>query len=437
MKPTSARRVAADILTDWAKTKGKIDEVRDRHLGKVELDERDRGLVTEIVYGVTRNQAALHDELAKRVNPPLNKLKPGLLPILEVALYQLRYLDRIPDHAAVNEAVDHARFVAGNNGGGLVNAVLRSAIRQPQERPVDAFTHKGTPLHRWRERWRQQWGDEKTDTLVHFYKTVPPVGLRRNLLRTESDEQWHEILTAEGVEFEVLPDWPGSVYARDVRPAELPSFEQGVTTVQDPAPSLSVRVLDPRPGERVLDMCCAPGGKTALIWELMRGEGTLIAVDKSMKRNKLTRETLQRLGHDAVEVVTEDVVKYEAAAFDRVLIDVPCSGTGVAHRRADLLVNHSPMQVDHMAKVQRQLLNRAAKLVKPGGVLVYSTCSLEPAENEKRVSAFDKRFAGEFEREDLLDSIPQAIRGEIGIAATWPPRDKVDGAFVTRWRRTL
>jgi 16S rRNA (cytosine967-C5)-methyltransferase len=431
------RRVAAEILTDWATSSRKVDEIRDKQFSKGQWEERDRALLTEMVYGVVRQKSVLDIELAELVTPPLDKLKPGLLEILEVALYQIRHLDRVPDHAVVNEAVEHARFVAGNNGGGLVNAVLRSALRKaPAERPVDAFNTPGTPFHRWRNYWSQQWGDDKTDTLVQFFKSIPPIGLRRNLLKTESDEQWQQILRDEGVKFEVLPDWPGYVYARDFRPSELKSLGQGLTTVQDPSPSMAVKALDPQPGERVLDLCCAPGGKTALIWEMMGGKGELLALDKSMKRNHQTRETLERMGHSAVEVISEDLLAYEGQPFDRVLLDVPCSGTGVAHRRADLLMRRTPLQVDQIAKVQRQLLVKAASLVKVGGVLVYSTCSLEPSENEKRVRLFDKRASEEFIREELPESIPQAMRTEKGVAATWPPRDKVDGAFVCRWRRT-
>ncbi len=436
MSRPNPRRAAAEIITDWATSSRKVDAIRDKHLAEGEWDDRDRALLTEIVYGVVRHKSVLDIELSKLVKPPLKKLKPGLLEILEVALYQLRHLDRVPDHAVVNEAVNHARHLAGNNGGGLVNAVLRSALRQtPPDRPVDAFTTPGTPFNRWRNFWSQQWGEEKTDTLIQFFKSIPSIGLRRNLLRTESDDQWQQILRDEGVKFEPLPDWPGFVYAREIRPAELPSFQQGLTTVQDPAPSMAVRALDPQPGERVLDLCCAPGGKSALIWEMMAGDGQLIALDKNMKRNHQTRETLERLGHTSVEVITEDLLAYESQPFDRVLLDVPCSGTGVAHRRADLLVNRSPLQVDQIAKVQRQLLNKAASLVKRGGILVYSTCSLEPAENEKRVRLFDKRASEELIRDKLPESIPSSLRGGNGIAATWPPRDKVDGAFVTRWKR--
>ncbi|MBS1260743.1 MAG: Ribosomal RNA small subunit methyltransferase B [Calditrichaeota bacterium] len=429
------RRVAADILASWETGRDKIDQVRDELLAGDGWDDRDRALVTEIVYGVVRHRNALRDELGNRVHAPLKRLQAGLLPILEVGLYQLRHLDRVPAHAAVNEAVNHARELAGDKPAGLVNAVLRASAKTPVERPVDAFSHPGNPLNRWRDHWAAQWGEEKSDTLVRFFSRVPPTGLRRNLLKTESDEQWHGILREEAVEFEAVVGWPGYLYAREIRPDDLPSFRRGLTTVQDPSTSLAVTALDPRPGETILDLCCAPGGKTALIWERMGGRGELVAVDKSLKRNQLTRRTLQRLGHTGVRVLTEDLLQFQGGPFDRVLIDVPCSGTGVAHRRADLLIRRAPLQIDQLAKVQRHLLNAAAELVKPGGVLVYSTCSLEPAENETRVSEFDKRHGDRFARDPLSGTAPEALRLGDGIAGTWPPRDGVDGAFVARWRR--
>ncbi|MCB2199010.1 16S rRNA (cytosine(967)-C(5))-methyltransferase RsmB [bacterium] len=435
-KVHNPRRIAAQIIAEWSKGNRKIDEIRDKQLGSDEgWDERDRGLVTEIAYGVVRQAASIDLELEGLVTSGLSKMQLPLAAILRVGLYQIRYLDRVPSHAAVSEAVDHAKALFGDKAGGLVNAVLRRAAADSGRRPVDAFYVPASPLGLWRRKWLEQWGEEKTDELIRAFETIPPIGLRRNLLKSESDEAWLELLKQEGVEATPFEGWPGFAYARGIKPGNLPSFEAGITTVQDPATGISVRALDPQPGESILDLCGAPGGKAAHIWERMQGKGSLLTVDKNMKRNKLSREGLKRLGHESVEVRTEDVIHCTEGQYDRVLIDVPCSGTGVAHRRADLLINRHPLQVDKLARMQRMLLAHASKLVKPGGILVYSTCSLEPQENMNQARGFDKKYGDQFVRDELPSDIPDAWRGETGEASTWPPDHKVDGAYVVRWRR--
>jgi 16S rRNA (cytosine967-C5)-methyltransferase len=430
------RRVAAEILAKWETGSQKIDTLRDDFLKDGDnWDDRDRALVTEITYGVVRKIASIDQELEEYVDSGLAKMQHNLLSILRVGLYQIRHLDRVPTHAVVNEAVEHARAWVNEKASGLVNAVLRRALRDSDRRPVDAFYIDGHQLNKWRFKWLEKFGEEKTDQLIRYFETVPEIGLRRNLLKTSSDEEWQEILKAEGVDFHTIDGFPGFVYAKKVRPSELKSFQDGITTVQDPATAISVRALDPQPGEKILDLCCAPGGKTAHIWEKMEGKGQLVAVDKHMKRNKMTREGLNRLGHEGVQVLSDDIMKMTKESYDRVLIDVPCSGTGVAHRRPDLLTNRSPLKIAKYGQIQRSLINHASQMVKVGGVLVYSTCSLETEENEMRVQGFNKKYPGDFVLESLSGDIPEGLVDQKGWVRTWPPSDNIDGAFVARWRR--
>jgi len=430
------RIVAAEIVAEWQKGNDKIDTIRDKYLaGEDGWDARDRKLVTELSYGVIRRVTELDHELDEIVSADLKKMQHGLLAILRIGLYQIRYLDRIPVHAATDEAVKSARKKYGEKATGLVNAVLRKAASKTVTRPVDAFYVEGSHLSHWRIKWQEKFGEEKTEELINHFKKIPAVSLRRNLLKTENDEEWFEILRKEGVEPQAIDGWPGFAYARGVNPAILPSFQSGISTVADPATGISVHALNPQPGEKILDLCCAPGGKTAHIWERMGSEGSLTAIDKSMKRNHQTRDGLKRLGHEGVNVISDDVIKMDHGNYDRVLIDVPCSGTGVAHRRADLLLKRHPLKVLKLGQVQRSLLQHAASMVKVGGILVYSTCSLEPEENEKRKAAFNKRYADEFEMVDFPEGIPEEWVLSKGEAATWPPKDVVDGAYVVRWRR--
>ncbi|MDP8205072.1 MAG: 16S rRNA (cytosine(967)-C(5))-methyltransferase RsmB [Candidatus Electryonea clarkiae] len=436
------RKIAVKIIEKWLDSNKNIDNIRDQYLNDNSLkDDRDRALVNEIIFGVIRNNGDLNQKMDILVQSDVKKMQNRLKAILLTSLYQIFYLDRVPAYAIIDESVNLTREIMGEKPTGLVNAVLRKATKMEKQdgqtvRPVNAFYAGVGILSQWRNKWVQQWGEEKTDELIQFFGNIPSTGLRRNRLKTNDDKSWIEILVSEGVEPEGIPGWDGYAYAKKIRPSTLPSFEKGLTTVQDPGAGLAIKALDPQPGENILDLCCAPGGKTALIWEIMQGEGTLTGVDKSMKRNKLTREGLKRLGHEGVKVISEDVVSFSEGEFDRVLIDVPCSGTGVAHRRADLLLKRPPLRVFEISKLQRKLLEHAARRVKPGGVLVYSTCSLEPDENEKRAQITEKKLGNDFERDELSDTIPAIWKLDKGEAATWPPRDKVDGAYVVRWRRT-
>lgn len=436
-KVSISRQKAVDILTQWQQKSASIDQLRDSALKKDKsLSDLDRRFLTELLYGTVRQLSVIDGILEKVVTSRLDKMQQGLLAILRLGSYQIMFMDRVPTHSVVDESVKIAKAVFGTPQGGLVNAVLRKVANQPvSTRPVDAFNNSTHPLWRWRSKWEEQWGKEKAEELIGYFKQIPIVGLRRNLLRTDSDDAWLTKLSAEGVSPAPIPEWPGHIYAKGVIPGQLDSFNKGITTSQDPAAGIAPRVLDPQSGEKILDMCSAPGGKTALLWELMEGKGSLTAIDRSMKRNRLTRQTLERLGHSGVQIETGDAILYHETGFDRVLVDVPCSGTGVAHRRPDLLIRRNPKDVMQLAKMQRSILQHAAEAVRPGGVLVYSTCSLEPEENRKIAAYLDKRLKNEFERDELPEIIPERWRKGDGIAETWPPVDRVDGVFVVRWRR--
>ncbi len=430
------RRLAVEGLVRWLGGSVTVDVLRDELLvGRDEMDPRDRALFNEILYGVVRHRDALTAELNRMVDAGVEKMQHRLLAILLVGTYQVIHLDRVPGHAIVNGSVELAKAAYDDRAAGMVNAVLRRALFEQDRRPVDGFYTDRNPLNGWRNFWRTQWGEEKTDQLIAHYERIPPFGVRRNLLRTESDEAWLALLREEGLDPVTVEGFPGFAYIKGVKLDELPSFQQGLTTAQDPAASLAVRLLDPQPGERVLDLCSAPGGKAALIFEMMGGEGQLVAVDRSMKRNRLMREAMKRLGHDQIEVFTQDAMLYDEGGYDRVLLDAPCSGTGVAHRRPDLLTRRRPARIDELTKLQKRLIEHAAKLVKPGGVLVYSTCSLEPLENEKRATIFEKKEGASFERLPAEGEVPEETVREDGAVGTWPPRDGVDGAYAVRWRR--
>jgi 16S rRNA (cytosine967-C5)-methyltransferase len=374
--------------------------------------------------------------------------------LLRLGLYQIFWLDRIPDHAAVHETVEMAKRAGFGPQSGFVNAVLRgflresdatkallAGLRRGEENPetedsslksLNARLAIGWSQPEWLvSRWRERWGENRLRSLLEWNNAPAKVYARVNTLRTDAGklvEQWR----AENVDYDFLTrDWTGEnlVFELKSHPplTTLESFRQGGFYIQDPGTLLAVRELDPRPGENVLDLCAAPGGKTTFLAQLMNNEGRIIACDLAEARLKLVRENCTRLGITCVEVRSvEDVVENGPAGarprFDRILVDAPCSNTGVLRRRVDLRWRIQPDEITRLQATQLCLLHRAASLLKPGGVLVYSTCSLEPEENGEVISQFLKEgthFKLERQRE------------------LWPFPDGVDGAFVARLSKAI
>ena len=374
-------------------------------LNRANLSPPDRGLCQELVYGVARWQGTLDWLIDRKTRP--GPPKPPLRDILRLGLYQIFWLDRIPNHAAVHETVELARHFRLTAQTGFVNAVLRGYLREAdstrkllddlkQSQPHLGYSHPEWLVKRWFERW----GPERTRLLLEWNNTPPSTCARVNLLKIDAANllvQWRN----ENVDYDfVRRDWlpENLVFELKSHPpfAAWPSFQQGRFYVQDPGTLLAVQMLDPKPGERILDVCAAPGGKLTYIAQLVRNEARVIAHDTSADRLRLLQENCSRLGVTCVQMapVTQSVDVNLAQSFatlspfDRILLDAPCSNTGVMRRRVDLRWRIRPDEIDRLSKLQLQLLTQAATLLRPGGTLVYSTCSLEPEENERIVGGF-------------------------------------------------
>jgi 16S rRNA (cytosine967-C5)-methyltransferase len=351
-----------------------------------------------LACGIVRWQTALDWLIARRTDGRPQQMALQIL--LRLGLYQMFWLDRIPDHAAVNETVELAKRLGHASQAGFLNAVLRGFLRdRPQTEallqqlkdtePATAFSHP-----QWLcDRWQARWGPARLRQLLEWNNTPAPVYARLNTQRSDPAklaEQW----TREGVEFEPRAwDWcdPGLVFEMKALPplANMASFQQGWFYVQDPSTLLAVRLLDPQPGDNVLDCCAAPGGKTTYIAQLMQDRGLVIAEDLQVDRRRLINENCQRLGLTCVRLAeAASAASTPEARFDRVLVDVPCSNTGVMRRRVDLRWRVELAEIERLRDEQLQLLTRAAATLAKGGTLVYSTCSLEPEENRQVVDAF-------------------------------------------------
>jgi len=425
------RQVAIHILQERRRGAEFVEDLMDSALSQAGLSPADRGLCQELVYGVARWQATLDWLVARKTDG--RPQRPGLQDLLRLGLYQIFWLDRIPPHAAVNETVELAKQGDFRSQSGFINAILRGYLREVDETKgllADlkiSQPHLGWSHPEWLvTRWQQRWGAEKTAQLLEWNNTPPKTYARVNSLKANAEEllvQWRD----ENVEYDfVRRDWLAENLAFELKSHpplhKLPSFQSGQFYIQDPSTLLAVRELEPKSGETILDLCAAPGGKTTYLAQLMRNEGKIIACDIFADRLKLVEENCKRLGITCVEpLLLSTLNSRPPTQFDRILIDAPCSNTGVMRRRVDLRWRIQPEEIQRLRDTQLELLHQAAKLLKPDGVLVYSTCSLEPEENSEVIKEFLIEQTG-FKPERDKNLLPFV--------------DGVDGAFVTRLRRS-
>jgi 16S rRNA (cytosine967-C5)-methyltransferase len=507
------REIAVRVLQQRRAGGKFIEDLLEKALAGAKLSPADRGLCQEITYGVVRWQATLDWLIARKTDG--RGQKSGLQNLLQLGLYQIFWLDRIPDHAAVNETVELAKQNGFGAQAGFVNAVLRGYLREADAtkklldelkttQPALGWSHPEWLVNRWQKRW----GAERTAQLLEWNNTPPKTFARVNTLKfggTDGARLWSktqpqhagqtgdtgndrtaaagaphtaapqkmadagDLLTRwrdENVEYDfVRRDWleENLVFEMKSHPplSSLASFRDGWFYIQDPGTLLAVCKLGPQPGETILDFCAAPGGKTTFIAQLMNNQGRIVAQDVSDERLEWIQENCARLGVTRVETVVSDWARPhpdplpqereqpcatreisnrapfadrlatipplpagegrgEGKLFDRILVDTPCSNTGVMRRRVDLRWRIQPEEIERLRTAQLDLLKQAAPQVKPGGVLVYSTCSLEPEENQEVVKQFLHEHADfklEYERELL------------------PFTDNVDGAYVAQLKR--
>jgi 16S rRNA (cytosine967-C5)-methyltransferase len=395
-----------------------VENMLERELGRQALAPADKALCHELLYGVVRWQRTL-DWLVERKTGGRSQ-NAAIRALLHLGLYQIFWLERIPDHAAVHVTVELAKCLGFGPRAGFLNAVLRGYLRERQQTrnaledlkktdPATGYSHPSWLV----ERWQARWGAGKTAQLLDWNNRPAPVFARLNTLKTDASRlaaRWQE----EGVEFDGREwDWTGAGLVFELRRhpplAAMGSLQEGWFYVQDPGTVLAVTMLGPRPGETILDLCAAPGGKTTLIAQLMENRGRIVARDNQPERVKRLEENCRRLGATCVEFCAVQ------GPFDRILIDAPCSNTGVLRRRVDLRWRVERAEIARLAKAQAALLSDAGPLLKPGGTLAYSTCSLEPEENRDVVRQF-------LETNPAFD-----LRNERELL---PFNEGVDGAYV-------
>ncbi len=412
----NSREIAAEIIYRWIES----ESFPDRQLADV---KEDRAFITELVYGVVRRKLALEYIEQKYVN---RRPEGFILAALHVGVYQLCFMDNVEEFAAVHEtveAVKSRRHKDAIRAAGMINAVLRNvqeekaAILKNLEKQSDEirFSHPESLINRWVKQYGErdtrqlmEWNNQPSETILRVEPfRIAPAEFIKALKDADIDAKPHPFPSAET--FLILP--------RGVAVPKVPGYAKGWFTVQDPATSVSVELLDPRPGESVLDACAAPGGKTAMMAGMMEGKGELVAMDVHDDRLDTLQDTIKRTGWDFVQILKGDAAKgfpQKDKQFDAILLDVPCLNTGVLRRRVDARWRFTRDRIEMIKKTQRQILTAMSKHLKSGGRMVYSTCSLEVEENEEMVS----RWA----RDQKDFRLVKAKR-------LFPPKSGTDGAY--------
>ncbi|MEX2460931.1 MAG: 16S rRNA (cytosine(967)-C(5))-methyltransferase RsmB [Paenibacillaceae bacterium] len=446
--PLSAREVALEILTRVEQDKSYSNLLLNQMLQKHSLERVDAGLVTEIVYGTIQHLNTIDYYLNRFVAKGVQKLEPWVRALLRLSLYQVVYLERIPPHAIVNEAVNLAKKKGHQGISGMINGVMRNVIRQKEQLAIPSdlpFVERIALQYshpKWMvARWMKQFGEETTVRICEANNTSPKTSARVNTMKHTQAEML-AILQQESVEAkpsELAPN--GIIVEQGGNLAYTRWFIDGSITIQDESSMLVAEAVDPQPGMRVLDCCAAPGGKTTHLAEKMQDTGSVIASDIHEHKIALIRDQANRLKLRSIETVFCDALDlskhYPAESFDCILLDAPCSGLGVIRRKPDLKWSKQELEISAITLVQNQLLNAVHVLLKPGGVLVYSTCTMEYTENQGMIAQFlqqHPQFTLEtFPSKQLREIHPKSSTA--GMLQILPDQYGSDGFFIARMRK--
>jgi 16S rRNA (cytosine967-C5)-methyltransferase len=449
LRKKSPRAISLDILNRIEETDRHPDDLLSDSFKRYRyLTPLDRAFLTELIYGVLRWRERLDWVIRHFSKVPFKKIELEILNILRLGLYQISFLTRTPASAAVNESVELAKKIRERGGGGFVNAILRSTLREKEEIPYpdlgkDPALHvsvvQSHPLWLVR-RWIKELGPEETLKVCMANNQISALTLRTNTLRIHREDLIEKLrekrlnpspcsFSEEGI---LLKDPPPT--------SELPFLKEGLYIIQNEASQLVTFLLGPKAGERILDACAAPGGKTSHMAQKMRNEGEIYALDLNREKLNQLEESCRRLGIEMVKAMRGDAALTlpipRGLEFDRVLADVPCSGFGTLRRNPDLKWRRGEEDIKRLSELQFSILSNLSGYLKEGGILVYSTCTVFHEENEDVVEKFLNEHSG-FRLDRIVEILPEKYYPFIknGYFKTFPPRDEMDGFFVARLRK--
>ncbi|HDP69946.1 MAG TPA: 16S rRNA (cytosine(967)-C(5))-methyltransferase RsmB [Actinobacteria bacterium] len=443
--PKTARELALDIIYKVHKDKIYANHLLPEALRTKDLSSQDKFFVTELVCGALRMEGSIDWVLSNFSSKEMNKIPPKALDILRLGTYQLLYLDRVPSRAAVDESVKIAKKNFHQGIANFVNGILREISRNKSEikfpkkdnEPVAHISLKHSHPEWLVRRWINEFGVEETEKLCMANNIRPQVKLRTNLLKI-TPRQLANMLNKRGVttsQSTLLNE--ALIVDEAANLTDTMEFKNGLFFIQDESSMMVSHIVNPQPGETVLDTCSSPGGKTTHLAEMMRNKGLIIAVDKQPMRLKLLEKSCARMGVEIVAIAQADATKLNeilSKPVDKVLVDAPCSGLGVLARKPDARWRKTPEQIVKLAKLQQNLLSSAKQFVKIGGRLVYSVCTISKEETLDIVDFFLDN-SGEFELEDIGDRLSVQFGEKKKWVQLLPHKHKTDGMFIASFVR--
>lgn len=435
------REIALDTLNEVFNKDAYSNIILNHKLNSSGLEDRDKALVTEIVYGTIKYKYTIDKILDSFLKSGTNKLDKQILNILRMGVYQIKYLDRIPDFAAVNECVELAKKKSIKFSK-LVNGVLRNFIRNKDlkiefKNDIKRLSFEYSFPEWMVELFVKQYGKEIAERILMGLNSTPPNTVRVNNLKTNYDEVWENLDSNEYniQDGKVCPEAIQIIKGRSIE--KNPFFTDGYITVQDESAMLVAPSMELKDNMVVLDLCSAPGGKTTHIAEIMNNTGVIHAFDIHTNKLTLIKQNVERLGITNIKLDTMDASILNRDLLnkaDRVLIDVPCSGLGIIRKKPEIKWNKTYKDLKSLVPIQKDIMKNAAQYVKPGGIILYSTCTLNKEENEKNIKWFLENFK-EFKIEPLFyGNIDNMIYNEMGVV-TILPDDNMDGFFIAKLRK--
>ncbi|MDI6715895.1 MAG: 16S rRNA (cytosine(967)-C(5))-methyltransferase RsmB [Actinomycetota bacterium] len=444
--PKTAREVALEVVHRVNKTGSYANLLLPKRLQQSNLDKRDRAFTTELTYGTLRAKGTLDWIIKLYSKQPIKKIPDLVLDLLRMSVYQIIFMD-VPDYAAVNEAVVISKKYFHPGIAKFVNGLLRNIVRKKDKIPwpkKDKDPAKYISIMHFHplwmvKMWIDEFGVDETEALCIADNRPPKLTIRVNILKS-TPEVLADKLRQEGWLVEPGRYLKEALLIKDVGDiTQLPQFKEGYFYVQDESSMLISHVVGPQPGETILDIAAAPGGKTTHMAELMQNKGQIISVDINPNRVNLLKQNIQRMGASIAIAVKADATKLKPIIkkpIDRILADAPCSGLGVLSRRPDARWTKTPEQIDELSRLQTDILLSVADFVKPGGVLVYSVCTLTRQETKLVVERF-LRVREDFYVEDVSTYLPEVLRQDVrdGMIQLLPSKHGIDGLFIARLRR--
>lgn len=438
-----ARELSYNILYDVLEKDSFSNLAIKSHL-EGEVDSKEESLVREIVYGVLENEIFLDYIISKASKIRLKKIHPSILIILRIGVYQLVFMDKIPPSAAVNESVNLAKKHGHRGSIGFVNGVLRSISRDinrftkiEEKNKIDQISIKYSHPKWMVSRWVKSFGEEFTEELCKANNEKPKMSIRVNNLRTNKKELTNKLIEHGLIIKEGLYSKDSLIIENPIRITELKEFKLGHFFIQDESSTLVGQILDPRPNSLVIDCCAAPGGKSTHLAEIMENKGKILSKDIFKHKINLINENANRLGISIIEAKISDATIADESLIgiaDYLLIDAPCSGLGLIRRKPEIKRNRKEKDIEELAKLQFKILNNVKDYLKVGGILVYSTCTIEEEENIKLIYRFldlNKDFKL-VNLEDKMFNIENLETLDKGYIQLFPNVHRTDGFFIAK-----